>query len=69
MKRNVTQIEFLVADSADLRGSLLQSMQIGESQKKIRQLLVFINPFGGAGAATTNWAIARRLFDFASSRV
>ena len=35
---------------------------------KMRRILVFINPFGGAGAAAANWLIARPLFDLASSR-
>jgi sphingosine kinase len=36
---------------------------------KKRKVLVFINPFGGAGAAAANWLIARPMFELAGSRI
>ena len=36
---------------------------------KKRKILIYINPFGGAGAAANNWAQARPMFDAAESRV
>lgn len=36
---------------------------------KQRKILVLVNPFGGAGAAPGNWAIAQRMFNLASQRV
>lgn len=32
-------------------------------------MLLLINPFGGAGAAPRNWAVAQTLFQVASSHI
>jgi diacylglycerol kinase family enzyme len=35
-------------------------------QGKDRKILVLLNPFGGAGAARTNWELVRPMFDDAA---
>ena len=56
-------MDITVMDGQDLRKIILDVLP------KKRRVLVFINPFGGAGAAATNWLVARPLFEFADSRL
>ncbi len=63
MKRRVQQLQILSPHSKQIRNKLIESF--GPKRK----ILVFINPFGGAGAAVANWAEAQPLFDLAKSRI